>query len=195
MNLRAALDLCSSENADDWLEMPGNRPATAMLAGIFDAGMEQAQSRPLAGHSVAVFEPDARLSLVWPVPEDDRSTLHQFEQPGLPEWAENGTDQWKHARRDWAVILISGAPIWQEPVWYLDWGSGIGGYVADFQPVFSDDTANRELQGWEATTWQIGLAGLINSFGTPEFLSHDPTERIVPSPSSTHPVDSRRVDW
>jgi len=80
-------------------------------------------TRPLAGHTIAVYEPDARLSMVWPVPEDD-DWLDRSRDDGIPEWAETDGHEWKHVRTGHVVVLLGGAPIWQERVWYLDWGSG-----------------------------------------------------------------------
>src|SRR3954462_12487551 len=137
MKLHDALDLCSDAHSDDWIRIPGGqhgRPATSMLAGIFDPGVvDEPATRPLAGHSLAVYEPDARLSLTWSVPEDD-DYLNR-EESSLPARAATDSPQWKNARRSWAVVLLGGAPIWQDVLWFLDWGSGIGGYVADFQPI------------------------------------------------------------
>jgi hypothetical protein len=126
MNLRELLDVSQVEHADDWVCIPGNRPATAMLAGVFDAGFDEAQTRPLAGHSIAVYEPDPALSMVWPVPESDEEVEHRPE--ARFEW--DPDKRFKNVRSGHVVILLGGAPIWQTIVWYLDWGSGIGGYVA-----------------------------------------------------------------
>lgn len=196
MRLRDALDLCTDAHSDDWVEMPcggWGRPATTMLAGIFDPGGEEPNTRPLAGHSIAVYEPDARLSLLWPMPveHDDRQRLDRW----VPEWAEKDGHEWKNARHGWVIVLLSGSPIWQAPVWYLDWGSGIGGYVPDFEEVHADRQPGElpELVGWETTAWAAGLARLINSFSeTADWPRFDPTPRIVPSPSSVHPVDAQR---
>jgi hypothetical protein len=198
MRLRHALDLCTDTHSDDWVKMPSaqsGRPATAMLAGVFDPGAKEPDMRPLAGHSIAVYDPDARLSLVWPMPEaydDERRRADGWK----PEWAETDSYDWKHARDGWAVILLGGAPIWQERVWYLDWGSGIGGYVPDFEPVFAERDAGGppELERWEVTQWAAALARLINSFSAPsDWPSFDPTTRVAPSPSPVHPVDAVRA--
>src|SRR4051794_36858358 len=134
MKLREALDLCSGGSAHDWVEVPGpwGRPATAMLAGMFDPGGADSVPRPLMGHSLAVYESDARLSLVWPVPEDDEPK--DLRGDAQPEWAQDDPHTWKVVRPGWGVVLLNGAPIWQTPMYYLDWGSGIGGYVARFSP-------------------------------------------------------------
>lgn len=192
MRLRDAIDLCTDTHSDDWVRIPGERPATAMVAGLFDPGAAEPELRPLVGHTIAVYEPDARLSLVWPVPDAEEP------DPGvrrsLPEWAEQDDDQWKNARDAWAVVLLNGSPIWQARVWYLDWGSGIGGYVADFRPRFGDSEATASsIEGWEASAWAIGLARLLNGFsGASDFDSRDPTARIVPSPLQIHPIDAQR---
>src|SRR4051794_10435813 len=97
MNLRELLDLCSGTHSDAWVRMPGaqgGRPATAFAAGIFDPGFEDARTRPLAGHTIAVYEPDARISMVWPVVEDDDEDRGRF----IPEWLEADGHQWKNAR-------------------------------------------------------------------------------------------------
>jgi hypothetical protein len=199
MRLRDALDLCTHLHADDWIAMPSGargRPATNMLAGLFDPGMTDPRPRPLVGHTIAVYEPDARLSIVWPVPEDDQ----EYEDPSVreyvPEWAERDSQTWKHARAGWAVILLNGAPIWQEPVCCIDWGSGIGGYVAYFRERFGkdDQSGTPTLEGWETTTWSIGLARLLNVFSNAgsEFARFEPTSRVVPEPSRLHPVDEQR---
>lgn len=199
MRLREALDLCTLRHLDDWVRIPGERPATAMVAAMFDPGVaDDPRTRPLVGHSLAVYDSDPRLSLVWLVPEDDDHVGARRES-WVPEWAEQETFEWKNARSGFAVVLLGGAPIWQERLLYLDWGSGVGGYVADFSPRFGDyDEAVgggvRRIDGWEASAWSVGLAGLINSFSTiaREFANVDPTARVVPSPSTVHPVDAER---
>jgi hypothetical protein len=192
MRLREALDLCTDSHVDEWVLLPGNRPATAMVAGLFDPGMKESQLRPLAGHSIGVYEPDARLSVVWPVPEDDE---HGRPQRGdeLPEWLEQAPHDWKSARSGWAVILLSGTPIWQSFIWYLDWGSSVGGYVPHFEPVFAEDPMSSEIERWEVSAWAVGLAGLINGLRpTDEFHRVNPTSSLVPNPSSLHPIDAAR---
>jgi hypothetical protein len=197
MKLRDALDLCSDEHSHDWVEMPSGgwgRPASAMLAGIFDPGGKEPDTRPLAGHSIAVYELDARLSLIWPLPvehEHDRFGRERW----VPEWAEKDTHEWKNARDGWAVVLLGGAPIWQARIWYLDWGSGIGGYVPDFEEVHGDREPGElpKLVGWETSAWAVGLVRLINSFSpTSDWVRLDPTPRVAPSPSPVHPVDAAR---
>lgn len=113
MSLREMLDLCQDTHSDEWVLIPGGRPATAMLAGVFDPGMkDHALTRPLAGHSIAVYEPDPALSMVWPVPEEpEAEELEPFNRP-LPEWAEQDGHDWKHPRLNYAVVLLSGAPVW-----------------------------------------------------------------------------------
>lgn len=196
MKLRDALDLCSSKHADYWVMMPGNfgRPATTMFAGLFDPRSSESELYALTGNSISVYEPDASLSLVWRVPDDEESG--QVRGDRLPEWAAADGHDWNSATRGWAVVLLHGAPIWQEPIWYIDWGSGIGGHVADFSPNFKDydvgdDDEDRAPDGWTASTWSIGLAGLINSFSPTihEFVKFDPTSRLVLDPRRIHPVD------
>jgi hypothetical protein len=200
MNLRDALNLCQAKHSDDWTRMPGGqngRPATAIVAGLFDPGSEEPAMRPLAGHSFAVYEQDARLSLVWPVPEDD-DYLGRAGERFVPEWAEQDTHEWKNARPGWAVVLLGGAPIWQDLFWYLDWGSGVGGYVPDYQPVFADSDPGEapELERWETSTWAVGLAGLLNVFSASgEWYTVDPTARVDPSPSPIHPIDAQRSGY
>jgi hypothetical protein len=198
MDLHETLNLCQGDRSHEWVEIPGDfgRPATAMVAGVFDAGMEEASMRPLAGHSLAVYEPDPRLSLVWPVPDEPEA---ERRRDGLgtvlPEWVEQDTHDWKHARPGWAVVLLCGSPIWQELVWYLDWGSGIGGYTANIQPVFgdSDEDGTPQIARWETTTWAVGLADLISQFSVAtDFFKFDPTNRLVPKPSNVHPIDAER---
>jgi hypothetical protein len=94
------------------------------------------------------------------------------------------------------VILLGGAPVWQAPVWYLDWGSGIGGYVPYIEAVFGDDLVDGERPevGWDVSQWAVGMARLINAFGAPrEWYAHDPTSRLVPKPGQLHPVDARQA--
>lgn len=196
MNLREALDLCTDAHSDAWVRLYGAqsaRPATAMVAGLFDPGTKEPRMRPLVGHTMAVYEPDARLSLVWTVPDDDEEVERRADWK--PEWTENDTHEWKHARGGWVVVLLGGAPIWQELVWYLDWGSGVGGYVPNFQARFGDRDAEGtpQIEGWETSAWAVGLARLINAFSaTGDFISFDPTPRLVPSPSPVHPVGAAR---
>jgi hypothetical protein len=37
-----------------------------MVAAMFEPGSEEPATRALAGHSIAVYEPDPRLTMVWP---------------------------------------------------------------------------------------------------------------------------------
>jgi hypothetical protein len=108
MNLRELLDAAQSNKADDWVQIPGNRPATAMVAGVFDAGFKEAQTRPLAGHSIAIYEPNPALSMVWPVPEDDEEADRR-RQPFHPEWDQE--ERFKHVRCGYVVLMLGGAPI------------------------------------------------------------------------------------
>jgi hypothetical protein len=186
VHLRSALDLCTEAHQGDWLSLPGELPATAMLAGIVDVGGAEPKPAVLSGHTVAVYEPDARLSLVWPIPDRD--------EPGsgrrsLPDWAEHDEHEWKHALDGWVIVLLNGSPIWQARVWYLDWGAGIGGYVAALQPREGADSQ------WTASAWAVGLARLLNGLsGSADFHRFDPTGRLVPDPSPVHPLDSRPGD-
>lgn len=195
MRLRDALDLCTDAHQDDWVQIPGSRPATSMIAGLFDPGMSEPRLSPLTGHSIAVYEPDARLSMVWPVPEDDEDG-QLLRGDDLPEWLGQAPHEWKSARGGWAVILLNGTPAWQALVWYLDWGSGVGGYVSNFQPVFGDDreSGTPSIERWETTAWAVGLARLISSFSaTGDFHTFDPTPSLVPQPPSLHPIDADRM--
>jgi hypothetical protein len=198
VKLREALDLCSHEHAHEWVIIPGaqhGRPATTMLAGLFDAGAQEPRVRPLAGHSIAVYEPDARLSMVWTVPDEDEENRRSPREP-VPEWAENDDQEWRSARDGWVVILLGGSPIWQTLIWYIDWGSGIGGYVPDFEPRFGDtfEEGGPKLEGWDVSSWAAALARLLNDFSHTgsDFARLDPTPRLVPSPSKLHPVDLAR---
>jgi hypothetical protein len=195
VRLRDALNLCSDDHAHAWVNLPGGprgRPATTMLAGVFDVGANEPAMRPLDGHSIAVYEPDARLSLVWPV--DDEPEVDCFPEQSKPEWLNADGHEWKSARQGWVVVLLGGAPVWQESLRYLDWGSAVGGYVPDFQPVYGEDRSRGtpDLAGWTTSRWAVGLAGLINSFShSTDFASFDPTYRVVPAPDRTHPIDAR----
>jgi hypothetical protein len=167
-----------------------------MLAGIFDPGMEDARTRPLAGHSIAVYEPDPRVSMVWPVPDEAEAEQPNRHERGLPDWAEQDSEEFKSARVAYTVILLGGAPVWQEAVWYLDWGSGIGGYVPYIEPKFSGEYEGHERPqtGWQVSLWAVKLARLMNSFeGTHHWHPHDPTIRLVPEPDKMHPIDARRA--
>ncbi|HEY8501381.1 MAG TPA: hypothetical protein VIL21_01740 [Solirubrobacterales bacterium] len=168
-----------------------------MVAGLFDPGMSEPRLSPLTGHSIAVYEPEPELSMIWPVPEDDEdnATLRGDE---LPEWVEQAPHEWKSARGSYVVMLLSGAPIWQTRVWYLDWGSGVGGYVAHFQVVFAEDrtSGTPSIERWETTKWAAGLARLINSFSVPsDFHTFDPTPSLVPEPAPMHPIDAQRAGY
>jgi hypothetical protein len=195
MRLRDALDLCTDTHQDDWVQLPGNRPATSMVAGLFDPGMSEPRLSPLSGHSITAYEPDPQLTMVWPVPEDDEDSA-SLRGDDLPEWLEQAPHEWKIARGGFVVILLSGAPVWQTRAWYLDWGSGIGGYVPDFQAVFADDrtSGTPSIERWETTAWAAGLARLINSFSaTGDFGTFDPTPSLVPQPSALHPIDEQQA--
>ena len=101
MRLREALDFCSVNHADEWVWLAGERPATAMAVGLVDSGdSEQPRTTILAPHSLAVYEPDARLSLTWPIPDE--------ESPGdrsEPEWLTDDGHEWNPTRSEWAVGL------------------------------------------------------------------------------------------
>ncbi|MET0557512.1 MAG: hypothetical protein ABW065_02405 [Solirubrobacterales bacterium] len=197
MRLRDALDLCTDAHQDDWVQVPGNRPATSMLAGLFDPGMSESRLSSLTGHSTAIYEPNPRLSMVWPVPEDDEDGT-SLRGDRLPEWVEHAPHDWKIARGGFVVVLIGGAPVWQVRTWYLDWGSGTGGYVSDFQAVFSEDRASGtpSIERWETTAWAAGLARLINTFSaTGNFHTLDPTPSLAPQLSPTHPIDAERAGY
>ncbi len=190
MRLRDALDLCTDTHSDDWARIPGGRPATTFLAGMFDPGAAEPRLTPLTGHTIAVYEPDPRLSLLWPVPDDDERDRRER---NTPEWLTDDSHDWNSARDGWVVILLNGAPVWQELVWYLDWGSGVGGYVANFQARFGqgEGVSGPSTQGWEVSAWEVGLARLLNVFsGSGDFGGFDPTPRVVPSPLLVHPVDA-----
>jgi hypothetical protein len=78
-------------------------------------------------------------------------------------------------------------------VWYLDWGSGVGGYVANLEARLGDDDEEGlpKHEGWKASAWSIALAGLLNSFSaTGDWFAFKPTPRLVPQPSSLHPIDA-----
>jgi hypothetical protein len=165
-----------------------------MIAGLFDPGSAEAGMSALTPGALAVYEPDASLSLAWGVPEDDDSSRCVGDD--LPEWLVTDSHEWGSATRGWAVVLLNGSPIWQTPIWYIDWGSGIGGHVAGFSPQFKDynpdDAEDRGSVGWRASQWATDLAALIESFSPTagQFASFNPTARLVPYPSRLHPVDA-----
>jgi hypothetical protein len=195
MRLHDALDLCSDEHVDDWVAVPGERPATAMPVGLLDSGASEPRTTILAPHTIAIYEPDARLSLVWPVPDAD---VRDGRDRANPDWLEEDSSDWGSARDGWVVVLLSGTPIWQELLWYLDWGSGVGGYVPNFRPRYAerDGVARPSVDGWEVSAWEVRLARLINVLsGSGDFGGFDPTPRLVPSPSSIHPLDAARSGY
>jgi hypothetical protein len=167
-----------------------------MLAGHFDPGPEDMRVRSLVGHTIAVYEPDASLSLVWPVPEDDEVRARGRHSDDFPQWAADDL-AWDSAHLGYVVVLLSGSPIWQEPLWLLDWGSGTAGYVAAFEPIHSQDRVAGEaprLEGWEASAWSVGVARLLNELSiTGDFHEVDPTDRIVPERSTLHPIEASRA--
>ena len=198
MRLRDALDVCTDNHAHEWVEIPSGqsgRPATTMVAGIFDPGASEPEMRPLMADSLAVYEPDARLSLVWSMPEDTRDLERPLER-SLPDWAKGeNIETFKHAMPGWTVVLLSGAPIWQVLMWYLDWGSGIGGYVPNFHARYGNDEDGAPTRvGWDVSAWEIAITRLVNSFSHTDldWMAVDPTPSIVPSPSRVHPIDSAR---
>jgi len=87
MHLREALDLCSVNHAGDWVWLAGERLATAMAIGLVDS--EQPRTTILAPHSLAVYEPDARLSLAWPIPDEEPPGAQ-----GEPEWLTEDGHEW-----------------------------------------------------------------------------------------------------
>jgi hypothetical protein len=201
MNLRQLLDICQVGHADDWVLIPGNRPATAMMAGVFDPGFEDARTRPLAGHSIAVYEPNPAVSMVWPIPEDDAETERRSgHAEGFRfEWDEE-RKRFKNVRAGYVVIALGGAPVWQTLIWYLDWGSGIGGYIANFSPIFDENLTPEHpeaVTGWEASAWEIRLAGLVNSFShtARDWAVQDPTDKVVTRRLEAHPLDLAREGY
>lgn len=152
MILRELLDLCQDTHSSDWADI-GGRPATTMVAGVFDPGMKDAATRTLEGHSMVVYEPNPCLALTWPVPEDPEAERPDRLERHQPEWAEQDSKDWKSARGGYAVVIYCGAPIWQTYLYYLDWGSGVGGYVPSFNPVFAEDRVDGvpQIERWETT--------------------------------------------
>lgn len=117
------------------------------------------------------------------MPEDDDYLGHLGKRT-VPEWAENDTQTWKNAKFGWTVVLLAGAPIWQEPLWYVDWGSGIGGYVADFKPRFGDYDEElgggaRKVDSWDASAWRSGSPTSSTPFLTRRASSPTSTPRLT----------------
>ena len=94
------------------------------------------------------------------------------------------------------VIHFCGAPVWQQKIVYLDWGSGVGGYVPEIEAAIQDGVERGYPQSadWVTSKWAISLVWLLHSLtGTSqEFLSKDPVARLVPHPTTTHPIDQQR---
>jgi hypothetical protein len=125
-----------------------------------------------------------------PVPDEAEAEQPNRYERGLPDWAEQDSEEFKSARVAYTVILLGGALVWQEAMWYLDWGSGIGGYVPYIEPKFSGEYEGHERPqtGWQVSLWAVKLARLMNSFeGTHHWHPHDPTIRLVPEPDKMHP--------
>ncbi len=168
-----------------------------MIPAMFEPGAEEPATRAITGHSIAVYEPDPRLTIVWPLREDDDHMTRDSrrQERDLPEFAGDDSQEFKSGCLGWVVILFAGSPVWQEAQWYLDWGSGIGGYVADIQPDFGHDAdlSRPTRVGWKTSAWAIALADLVNSLaGSYDWGSFDPTHRLVPKPSTLHPIDAQR---
>ena len=67
--------------------------------------------RTMVGHSIAVYEPDPKLSMVWPVPEEPEAERPDRFERGWPDWAEQDSEEFKSARLAHTVILLGGAPV------------------------------------------------------------------------------------
>lgn len=167
-----------------------------MLAAVFDPGMEEPRARTMEGHSIAIYEPDPRVSMVWTIADEPEAERPDRFERSTPEWLEQSSKEWKSVRSNYVVFLLSGAPVWQECIWYLDWGSGVGGFVPDFQPVFGSlEDGVPSIERWETTRWHVGMTRLLSSFeATKDWFSLEPTEEIVPEPSTAHPVDPASLE-
>jgi hypothetical protein len=200
MNLRKLLDLCQNDHLDDWIEVPYNRPATAMLSGIVDPSFEDGTDiRPLSGSHLGVYEPDPAVSMLWLVPEEADVHRGSTANEVPPEWMEaDETGGWKGAqvvRSGYVLILLSGAPVWQEPMSYVTWGAGIGGYVPQIERPIRDDIERgySAVAEWVVSAWSVGLASLLSNLTEvpEEWWVHDPVSRLVPEQVHTHPIDQR----
>lgn len=178
MNLNELLERCQVEHAGDWAEVPGERPATAMIGGVH-------------GTHLAVYVPNPALSLLWLVPDD----LEDGHDNRLPEWAEEDTNDWR-ASSGYVAVLLNGAPVWQVYASYMTWGAGVGGFVPQIDRALHDgvERGYPASEVWTTTKWEIGLASLLNSivFVPRDWHSFDPVSRLVSRPVSGNPVDSAR---
>lgn len=170
MNLRELLSLCQDDHLDDWIEVPYNRPATAMLSGVVDPGFEdRTDIRPLAGSHLAVYEPTPAVSMIWLVPEEAEVHRGSPVDGVPPEWMEaDETGGWNGARSvrsGYVVILLAGAPVWQEPMSYVTWGAAIGGYVPQIERAIHDGTERgySATAEWVVSAWSVGLASLLGN--------------------------------
>lgn len=170
--------------------MPGGQPATAMLAVLFDAGARSPELRSVTGDRIAVYEPDARLSIVWTVDDECRGDRPQSDPP------ERVGEQFKHARDGWAVILFSGSPIWQVPIWVSRLGAWDWRVRARLQARTAATTTRQVGRRSRGGTPQGGSSASrvssMTSLTRRARATHDPTLRLVPEPSRLHPVDTER---
>lgn len=202
MNLRELLNLCQDDHLDDWIEVPYNRPATAMLSGVVDPGFEdRTDIRPLAGSHLGIYEPAPTVSMLWLVPEEAEVHRGSTVDGMPPEWMDaDETGGWNGARSvrsGYVVILLAGAPVWQEHMSYVTWGAAIGGYVPQIERAIHDGTERgySATAEWVVSAWSVGLAILLSNLSgvAKEWWAHDPVSRLTPEPVQGHPIDQRRA--
>jgi hypothetical protein len=111
------------------------------------------------------------------------------------------TGGWKGGdavRSGYVVILYYGAPVWQEPMSYVTWGAGIGGYVPQIERPIHDgaERGYSAAAEWVASAWSVSLAAMLSiSTGVPNaWWAHDPVGRLIPEQIQAHPLDQRRQE-
>src|SRR5206468_4417309 len=90
-----------------WPRQRVGRPAqwAAWASRDDDAGWsvrprrEGARDASARSHAIAVYEPDARLSLVWPVNDEPAADRLRSSEPSKSEWLDADGHEWKSARQ------------------------------------------------------------------------------------------------
>lgn len=176
MDLRALLDLCVDERADDWRVLPAG-PADHMVTGLVDiaAPTEPPALAALQPMYRAVYVRDARLGLAWGIPKGDWRDERETPPPAwMPE-------EWNSARPRYAVVLLNGCVVWQILHASVDWGAGISGYLPWPSPRYAQGrprSGARQIIGWSATSWDAAFARLLTRIaGHSDFRSR--TEEVA----------------
>lgn len=165
MRLRDALDLCTDRHSDDWVEVPGERPATAMLAGC-SIRVEERTGDPTTGGTHDRGLRAGRAAIDGLAGSGGRRLARPVSRRRNPGMGRDGRARVEACANRACSCAARRSPDLAGASLVSRLGLGYGGYVADFQPVFSDQKTGPypEIERWEASAWAVGLAGLMSVF-------------------------------